>query len=466
MNSRDSFAALRVPAFRLLWAGQALSLLGDAVVPVALGLAVVQATGSASALGVVLAAALAPRLVLVLLGGVYADRFPPQRVMLVADVARAVVQALVALELGRDHPSVAALAALSAAGGAASGLFVPGLTGLVARTVPEQQRGAANALLGLARSGTALLGPALAGVLVATVGASWAFALDSATYAASALTLALLRVGQLSVEGGSVDGSAGEGTGGKRTGMVRELRDGLGELRQRRWYARTLLGHAVWNAAMGMVFVVGPLVAVRDLGGAPAWATVLTGEAVGAVVGAAVALRLRPRRPLLVGNAVLVLSAGLPATLAGPAPVLAITVAAGLGAAGLSVLSALWETTVQNHIPAHVLSRVVAWDWLASLVAMPVGFAAAGPVAAAVGTRPTLIAAALALGFSALAVLLIGEVRRLPPRPADADAAVEPASPTAPEPVEPASSTAPERAEPASEAAPPGEPQRVPTAAL
>jgi MFS family permease len=405
---RDSLGALGVPAFRLLWTGQSLSLLGDALVPVALALAVVQATGSAAALGVVLAAALVPRLALLLVGGVFADRFPPQRVMLVADVARAVVQGLVAVELGRDHPSVVLLAVLSAVAGAASGLFTPGMTGLVARTVPEEHRRGANALLGLARSATGLVGPALAGLLVATVGGRWAFAFDAATYAVSAVSLAMLRVDRLVVE---------------RTGMLGELREGLSEVRRRRWYARSLVGHAVWNFAMGATFVLGPLVAVRQLGGAGAWATVATGEAVGALLGGALALRLHPRRPLVVGSLALSLSAGLPATLAVPAPVAVITVAAALSAVGLCLLNTLWETTVQNHVPEHVISRVVAWDWLASLVAMPVGFAAAGPVAAAVGTAPTLAVAAVATGCSGLACLLVGEVRRLGLRP---EAAAQP----------------------------------------
>src|SRR5437773_11191853 len=87
---------LREREFRLLWAGQATSELGSALVPIALAFAVVGLTHSASALGLVLTAGFLSRIVLLLLGGVFADRLPRQRVMIAADALRAITQAIVA----------------------------------------------------------------------------------------------------------------------------------------------------------------------------------------------------------------------------------------------------------------------------------------------------------------------------------------------------------------------------------
>jgi MFS family permease len=164
---------------------------------------------------------------------------------------------------------------------------------------------------------------------------------------------------------------------------------------------------------LGPFFVLGPLVALRSLGGPAGWATIATAYAIGAVAGGLVGLRWRPRRPLLAAVGVVValmpLLAGL--ALAAPLPVLAL--AGLLGGLQASLHEVLWSTSLQQHVPPEALSRVSAYGWLGALVFAPLGYALAGPVAARVGVATTLwLGAAWVLVSTGLVVAVPG-IRRL-----------------------------------------------------
>jgi MFS family permease len=398
-KKRTPRGPLRHRNFQLLFAGQTVSALGDQVVPVALAFAVLDLTGSASDLGLVLAASLVPRLVLTLAGGVWSDRLPRQRLMFGADVVRGAAQALVAVDLISGTAQIWHLAVLAAVEGAAGAFFTPASAGLMPSLVEGDELQPANALVGLARRATAVVGPAVGGALVTTVGPGWAFALDAATFGVSAGSLAALRVPAI--------------PHGPRASFFSDLAEGFGELRRHTWYWSNVISHCLWNAGMGVFLVLGPLVAARSLGGARDWSVILVAEAVGGVAGGALALRFRPRRPLVAANLALALL-GLPlAGLAGPWPTAALAASAGVAIGGLAFMSAIWETTVQRHIPAHALSRVVAYDWLASLVVMPVSFALAGALAGAIGTSRVLAGTAVIVSASSIGILVVPSVRRL-----------------------------------------------------
>jgi MFS family permease len=182
-----------------------------------------------------------------------------------------------------------------------------------------------------------------------------------------------------------------------------------------------VVGHVGWNLGRSVFQTLGPLVAVRALGGAVAWGLIVQVGAIGAVLGAALAFRIRPRRPLVTANIALAL-AGLPLVLlAVQASVYVVAVAAGLMYGGLTVMQVLWQTVVQQQIPREVLSRVLAYDWLGSLGFTPLGLALAGPLAVAVGTGTTLTAAAVLLLVGCLGLLAVPEVRHIrlaDPKPA------------------------------------------------
>lgn len=180
-----------------------------------------------------------------------------------------------------------------------------------------------------------------------------------------------------------------------------DLAEGWSEVRTRAWYWPSLLGHAVSNLAISVLLVLGPGVAVRELGGEGVWVAVVQAGAVGLLVGNLAASRVRPRRPVLVAN---LLAAGfaLPLAVFAAAPGAGYAIAAyGVAMVGLGFLNPVWQTTVQNAIPATALARVTSYDWLLSLGAMPLGYALAPLTAETWSPAVPLVAAALLVAAAA-----------------------------------------------------------------
>ena len=389
--------------FRLLWMGQAVSAAGDALAPVALAFATLQIAHSASALGLVLAASTTARVVTLPVGGVWADRLPRQLVMLSSDTVRAVAEVILATVLLSGHAQLWMLIVLSVADGAAGAFFVPASGALVPQTVSAARLQQANALIGLSRSTTSVAGPALSGVLVAIIGPGWVFAIDAATYVASAISLAMLRVRPLPAK--------------PRTSFWAEMAAGWHAVVSRRWYLTNLFSHALWNFAIAAFFVLGPIVAKQHLGGASAWGLISASLGAGSIAGGLIALRVTPRRPLVVANLALTLAALQMLALVPPLPTSAIMAACVLGFTGLTFLNEVWFATVPQLIPADVLARANSFDWLLSLIAMPAGFAVSGPVADHIGIPATLVGAAVILALPSFLIVLhpaIRSVRRTP----------------------------------------------------
>jgi MFS family permease len=287
--------------------------------------------------------------------------------------------------------------------GAAGAFFMPASGALVPQTVTAAHLQQANALIGLSRSTTSVAGPAISGVLVALVGPGWVFAIDAATYVVSAISLAMLRVAPMEARPG--------------TSFWSELVAGWHAVSSRTWYLTNLVSHALWNFAIAAFFVLGPIVAKQHLGGASAWGLIAASLGGGSVVGGLIALRVTPRRPLVVANLALTLSALQILALAPPLPTVAIMCACVVGFAGLTFLNEVWSATVGQIIPADVLARANSFDWLLSLIAMPAGFAIWGPIADHAGIQPTLVAAAVILALPSFLIVLhpaIRSVRRTP----------------------------------------------------
>ena len=381
-----SLAVLRLREFRLVLAAKAVSVLGDRMVSVALAFAVLELDGSASDVGLVLAAANVPLVASVLVGGVIGDRLSRRTVMVAADVLRVVTQGAMAALLLAGVAEIWMLAALAALTGIGTGFFSPASTALLPELVPSEQLQPANALRSTATSAGEILGPLIAGVLVAVVGAGAAIAVDAATFALSALCLVALRV------------PAREPP--PRSTFLAELRDGWVAFRSRRWVWSFVVYFALGNMMWAAWSALGPVVADRDLGGPEAWGTVLGAIGAGALVGSLLATRVDPLRPLVV----VVLMEGVFAMplafLAAGAHVAALAVGAFLSGVGMMVGMSLWESTLQRQVPAESISRVSSYDWFGSFAFYPIGLALWGPLAAAIG-----VGTALWLAFGLFAVL-------------------------------------------------------------
>lgn len=402
MRLPEQLGALRERNFRLVFAGQAISELGDRLVPVALAFAVLEITDSASALGVVLAARTLPMVAFVLVGGVWADRLPRNVIMLSSDLVRAVVQATAAALIISGSAEIWHLAVLQAVYGTADAFFGPAVTGLVPQTVSAGRLHQANALLALSRSVAQVAGPALAGVLVVAVGPGSALAVDSASFLISAAFLVQIAI----VARTQPD---------ERGSFLNELGAGWRDFRTRDWLWGTVLAFGLLHLlGFAPLFVLGPVVANESLGGASAWATILTGAGLGAIVGSTLGLRFKPARPLMLGFAlVLATFPALLALLAVGAPALVTAAAACAAQIVLSFFGAVWFTTLQEHVPKESISRLSSYDWLVTLAFMPVGLVLAGAAGAWLGAEPVLWGSAGLLAVTLLSVLALPGVRAM-----------------------------------------------------
>lgn len=400
MRGRGRFGPLTERPFRLLWLGRTGSSIGDALIPVALAFAVLRIGGGATGLGIVLAAFTLGRASFIVVGGVWADRLPRRAVMLTADLVRFFTQAATASLLLGDVAHVWELAALQGIAGAAGGFFVPASTALVPQTVSASRLQQANALLSLSQSTTSVFGPALSGVIVAAAGPGTVFAIDAVSFLVSAGFLTALRI-QEHVRPGVQR-------------FWRDVSDGWREARRHRWLTAGFLGFAFGNVGIGMYFVLGPLVSREHFGGAQAWGLILTGGAVGGVLGGLLVYRFRPRHPVAAAFAIWSLEAVPALVLVPPLPLAVILATSAVFGGGIVFGNTLWETAMQQEVRPDRLARVGSIDWLLSLSLMPAGQALAGPLAGLLGVRGTLLLAAALMSVPNLCVLaFVREVRRV-----------------------------------------------------
>ncbi|MGW2275199.1 MFS transporter [Streptomyces yangpuensis] len=394
------------PQFARLFIGQSLSVLGDRVSLVAVPFAVLSVGGSASDVGLVAAAGLVPMLLFTLVGGVWADRFPRHRIMLASDVVRFAVQGLIAVLLLTGVAEVPHLALLMLVFGTADAFFMPASTGLTPLVVGPDRLREANALRGFVQSSALVLGPALAGGLVAVAGPGGALALDALTFAVSAAFLARLRPRETASE--TVEGAAAGS-------FLAELRAGWVQVRSRSWVWSGLAGVAVYHVVvLPSVYVLGPVLAEQEWGGAASWSVVVAAFGIGAVVGDVCAYRLRTARPMALAAAALAVASCQAVIIGSGASLVLIAVLEAVTGVAVSLFFVLWETALQTHVPEKALSRVSSYDHLLSGGLMPVGLALAGPVSASLGMRPTLYAMTVIAVPAALALLCVPAVRRLP----------------------------------------------------
>ena len=390
--------------FRLFFTGYTTSLFGAAMVPVALTFAVLNQGYGATDVGYVLAAETVPLVGLLLLGGAVADRFSRRASMLGADIVRFCSEGLLAVLLITGAPRLWVFVVLAGVLGAGQAFFNPAMTGLMPEMVSPERLQAANGLRGIASSTGQILGPSVAGVIVASGGAGWAIAIDSATYAFSAACLWRLAIPPRPVSSPS--------------SLMSQLAQGWHEFRSRTWLWVIVAQFATFNAlSIAPFMVLGAVIAHDHHGGAPAWGAILSVFGAGSIAGGLIAVRLRVRRPLVVATGGAAVFAVPIALIAVSANTFLVAATAGLAGIGLSIFGTLWETTLQREVPGEALSRVSSYDWLGSVAFVPIGYILVGPLAALLGSGTTLLFAAAWAVVSCAAVLTTGSVRSLTSTP-------------------------------------------------
>ncbi|WP_435610736.1 MFS transporter [Streptomyces sp. C10-9-1] len=380
----------RSARFRFFFTARSTSLLADGMLMVSLTTAVLGAGYGAGGVGYALAAWMTPIVLLVLFGGVLADRFTPQVMMVGADVVRMLAMLAMAALLASGSVALWQIMALMAVSGAATAMFQPGLASIVPQVAEDIQR--ANALLRVSEAMSALIGPGLAGFLVAYWHVAGSYVVIAAAYALSALGLLPLR--RLATVRDESDDP-----------MWRRLATGWQEFRSRTW----LWGVIVLWAVYGL-FVFGPALPLgaallTEQHGATGYGWIASADGAGTIVGGLLGMRVRPRRPLVAGACAMFFFALNPL-----APALGwnftLTAVTGvIAGCGFAFWGVMWATSVQSHIPLAVLSRVSAYDVAGSIMVIPLGRALAGPAADQFGADRVLLFSS-AVSFVLLAAML------------------------------------------------------------
>ena len=396
----STVTVLRHRDFRLLVSGTATSALGNAITPIALAFAVLDLGGSASQLGLVVAAFALAEVVTVLFGGVLGDRLPRKLMMEGSAAGSAVTVGLIAASLVGGWATIPLLGVVGALNGCLAALSQPSSRAMTRLTVPAAELGTAVALRALLQTSASTVGFALGGLLVVAVGSGWAIAIDAITYAVAALCFSRLRVEQ-------------PAPAGVRTSMLADLGAGAREVLAHTWLwlliGQALLYHLFYGGAQA---VLGPIV-VGDGFGRSAWGLAMGALMAGFVVGGLVCLRWRPRRGLMVGTALLSLTALFPLAMAFSDRLALVLLGAFLHGFGLQVFDVVWDLSIQERVDPDKLARVYSFDTVGSFVARPLGLALTGPVAELVGFHAWLVVVGCVMGGSALLALASADVRGL-----------------------------------------------------
>lgn len=370
---------LRDGSFVRLCLGQAISALGDKLSSIAIAVWILtQRDDGAVALGAIFAVRTIATSLLLILGGVFSDRLPRRAQMIASQVVLGAT--IGTLALVPANAPLAVLLVLFAIAGAADAFLEPASRMLVVDLAGPVRLQSANSVSTLVVRVAGLLGPALGGVLIATIGIPTTLLLDAASFAICALAVFTTR--RVPRARFAVRSTA-------RT-VLGEAREGLRVTARKRWLRAVLLSDLSQTfLAVAPWFVLLPIALVPR--GATAYAFTITAFAAGGLLGAMVPLRWKPRA---IGRAALVSQSlfALPlAALALNFPVSVIVAAAFVGGFGADLGAVLFMTGLQRGVPGHLLGRVTALSSLGSIALLPAGFALAGALARPLGIWPILI---------------------------------------------------------------------------
>ena len=405
MSWRQAFEPLRNRNFAWYYASRFVDTLGSMMASVALAFAVLD-IGDATAVGQVLAAHTIPLVVFLLYGGVIADRFPRVLVMQLSNVLAALAQGTMAYLFITDQAELWMVIALAAVNGTADAAGFPAMAGLVPQLVPRSQLQSANALLSLSRGGLTILGPTVAALLVVTVGPGWALMANALSWVAASILLMPVEIPPRPPKE-------------EQTSTIQELREGWSLFIGTTWLWVVVLAFGFLNAIhAGALMTLGPAVAKRTIG-EQGWGFVLSAESAGLLLMTVILLRVRLRRPLLMGMLGYTVF-GIPMIVLGVQPhLLTLIIVAFIAGAGIEVFSIGWNLAMQENIEDHMLSRAYSYDALGSFVAMPIGQLAYGPLGEAFGYRDVLVFSGIAYAAISVLTLASRSVRNLERAPVE-----------------------------------------------
>lgn len=397
LPSRHTFS---YAPFRHLFFARLLTVLGNGIAPIALAFAVLDIGGTATDLGLVVAARSLFNVAFLLIGGVLADRYSRSLVLVSSSVIAALSQGVVAWIVLDGTATIMWLMVLGTVNGAAAGIALPASSAMVPQTVPTRNLREANAFIQLGIYAGTVIGASLGGVLASAVGPGWGLAIDALGFAAAAPLYMLIRINPMQ-------------SSESQTNILQDLRDGWKEFISRAWVWAIVAQFTIVNAAFsGVVMVLGPIVADASFGRA-GWGMIVATQSIGLIVGSFIALRWRPRRDLLVGVMLIALCA-IPIVLLSLVSSTSILMGAFfIAGVGFGQFGVVWAHSLQTHIPPERLARVYAYDAMGSFIAIPLGEIAAGPLAMHYGSKAVLLSSAIAVVVATVAASFTPAIRQL-----------------------------------------------------
>jgi len=368
--------------FVLLWLSGLLVVIGSSAFPIALAVTVLDAGGTATTLGLILASRVLSSVILALAGGVWADRYKRKYIMVSADLLRAILTVILVFVTVTDLPTwmIALVVFLMGAGEAlgfpASGAILPSI--LPDRLLPE-----GNAWRAVTARVGAILGPALGGAMVALIGSEWTFLVTAAFFVVGTVLL-------FPIQESDFERTLTENT------FVRELREGLSAVRRMPWVMWLII-----MASLQLMVVVGaevvllPVVTREEFGGNFVYAAASVAAGLGGGIAALIWAKIKVPRPglwsvlswMLFSLSLLVLVFPVH-----PWLVIGVYFIVGLSTEPFGVY---WPTAIQREVPRELQARVFSVDHMGSLALMPLGMALVGPITEWVGMKEFLIFAVL-----------------------------------------------------------------------
>ena len=394
-------ALFSFPAYRALLLSGILTVIAMSAFPIALAVTVLDAGGSATTLGLILAVRVLSGVLLAPVGGVWADRLPRKTILIAADGFRAVMGSVVvfidpkSISMWILGGIVVLMGVSDAFGGPAAGAIIPSI-------LPDHLLPAGNVVRGIALKGSTIAGPGIAGIIVVSLGTHATYVATSIFFLVGAALLVRIN------EGPKV---ASENP---QTTFVEEMREGLQVVWYYKWIAAMILMASVQlMMVVGVENVLLPVITKRDFGTASVFATSAALFSAGGAISAVICIKSKVKNPGLVSVVVWGLFVLAPLVLAFPSSKSVIFIAYFIAGFSVGPWEAFWATQVQREVPAAYQGRVFAIDYMGSLGLMPLGMALAGPLVNVFGEGELLIGVAAFHLFICAVVLLVPGVREM-----------------------------------------------------
>ena len=396
--------------YRFFWFSNSIFVLGASAFPIALAVAVLDAGGTATSLGLILGARILSGVVFAPFAGVWADRLPRRNVMIGADLFRSALVVSMIFFSAPSMPHILLGLAVffmgvgDAFGAAAAGAIIPSL-------VPDEKLPAANVARNIVTKGASIVGPGIGGASVLLIGARLTFVFTAVAFALGTYFLSKIQE--------DINGKERE----QEPFMV-ELREGLRTVRDIPWIGAMILMVSVQlMVVLAAETVLLPVISRREFDSNAPFAMAAVAFSVGSIVSALICVKVKVKHEGYVSIFVWMFIIIAPLALAFPVSATFLVIAYLLAGFSVGPWEAWWSSAVQREVPQHLQGRVFSIDHMGSAGLMPIGMALIGPAVALFGEKELLIGASIFHVLITFAILGVPGVKdmKMPKKEIDTD---------------------------------------------